>query len=501
MEEYAKTRTPHHSTPLLDAVAAYAANGITRFHMPGHKGGAGAHRALKAHLGEAALACDVTGVEGLDDLHQPGGVIHEAQDLAAKAFGADHSFFLVNGTSAGVQAMILAACRPGDEIIVARNVHKSIIAGIILSGAQPVFVVPHLHPHFGLAMCLTPEQVAEALRRHPRIRAVLLINPTYYGVTADLKRIADLVHAQGKILLVDEAHGPHFRFHEELPVPALEAGADACAQGIHKILGGLTQASILHLKGDRLDPAWVQSVLRLIHTTSASYLLLASLDAARMQIATEGARLLEHALAVARHIREEVNLIPGLHSFGREITGQPWAHDLDPTKVTITVRDLGLSGQQVELILRRQYDIQVELSDLYNILLIVGFGNSPQEGALLVRSLGDLAARAGDFRDPAVTALLARAERAGCLPPLPDLAILPREAFFAPARGVALEEAAGLVSTEIITCYPPGMPIICPGERFTEEVIEHLLIIREAGFRVSGPRDPRLETVRVLAER
>ncbi len=485
------------AAPLVAALKSYARDGVVRFHMPGHKGGAGAPPLLLEALGTAVFRWDVTGVEGLDDLHEPAGVIRAAQELAARAFGADRTFFLVNGTSAGVQAMILAACRPGDEIIVPRNVHKSIMAGIILSGAQPVFLMPEVDRRLGIAMGVAPQRVEEALARHPQARAVMLINPTYYGVTTDLRAIAAAVHARGKPLLVDEAHGPHFRFHEALPEPALAAGADACAQGMHKILAGMTQASLLHVRGDRVDPARLKAALQVIHTTSASYILLASLDAARLQIATDGRALLDRALALAGAIRDEVNAIPGLYSFGAEVLGRPGAAGLDPTKVTVTVRDLGLSGQQVEMILRYRYGIQVELSDLYNVLLIVGFGNTEEDARRLVAALREIAADPAPHRTEAVGGLLRRAEDLG-MPPIPEPATIPREAFFAPSTPVPLEKAAGRIAAEIVTCYPPGIPIICPGERVTPEIVEYLVIMRAAGFRISGPRDPSLHTLQVL---
>lgn len=486
------------ATPLLDALRDYVGQGVIRFHMPGHKGGPGVHERLRRLAGESVFALDVTGVEGLDDLHAPSGILRSAQALAADAFGADHSFFLVNGTSAGVQAMILSTCRPGEPILIPRNIHKSILAGIILSGAEPIFVQPVVDPDLGIAMGVIPEAVAAALDRRPDIRAALIVNPTYYGVSTDLTRVAALVHARGKPLLVDEAHGPHFHFHEALPLPALVAGADACAQGMHKILGGMTQASLLHLRGGRVDVDRVKAVLRVIQTTSASYILMASLDAARMQIATGGRELLDRAIGLAHRVREQVNTIPGLSCFGPERLGRPGAAGLDPTKVTVTVKGLGLTGQQVELVLRHRYGVQVEMSDLFNVLLIVGFGNTDEDADRFLAALADLARMAPQYRSPETDRVLARAEQLGGVPPLPVLDILPRDAFFTPSRAVPLAAAAGRVCAEVITCYPPGIPIICPGERFTPEVIDYLSLMRAAGFRISGPRDPGLATVQVL---
>lgn len=486
------------ATPLVDALRAYAGGGIARFHMPGHKGGGGVHPRLRELLGCAVFAADVTGVEGLDDLHQPDGVIRAAQDLAARAFGADRSFFLVNGTSAGVQAMLLTVCRPGDPILIPRNIHKSILAGVILSGARPVFMVPEVDPTLGIAMGLDPRRVTEGLRRHPDARGVLILSPTYYGVCGDVEGLVAAGRRAGKPVLVDEAHGPHFHFHEGLPPSAFDAGADACAQGMHKIAAGLTQASILHVREGRLDVPRLEAVLRLIQSTSASYLLLASLDAARMQLATRGRELVERALGLAAWVRDRVNAIPGLYAFGEERLGGPGAVAMDPTKVTVTVKDLGLSGRQVERILRYRYRIQVEMSDLFNVLLIVGFGNSAGEAERVVAALEETAARAGEFREERVVRLLERAAAAEVLPPLPELAVLPRDAFNAASVPVPLEAAAGRIAAEVVTCYPPGIPILCPGERVSRDIVAHLRLVREAGFRVSGPRDPSLATLQVL---
>ncbi len=481
-----------HKTPILEALLEYRRQGTVRLHMPGHKGGPGADPILRHGLGGKALALDVTGVEGMDDLHQPGGIIREAQELASMAFGADHSFFLVNGTSAGVHAMILAACNPGDKLLVPRNVHKSILGGIILSGARPVFMQPVIHRELGIAMGLTPGEVESCLARHPDSRGVLVVNPTYYGSTSDLRAIAEVVHRRGLPLLVDEAHGPHFRFHPRLPTPALEAGADACAQGVHKILGGLTQSSIRHVKGTRIDVSRVKAALRTIQSTSASYLLLASLDAARRQMATRGRELLDRALELAEKARSGVNAIEGLYCFGEEMTGLPGIHELDLTKVTITVRGLGLTGYRVEGILRYAYNIQVELSDLYNVLCIIGPGNTADEVERLLGALAEIS-RSNPHRE---ALSLPETE---VLPPIPEQCLPPREAFFSPSTSVKLKKSAGRVCAEVVTCYPPGIPLLCPGELITREVIEHLGLVRRAGARLQGLEDPSLRTIRVLS--
>ncbi|WP_324716013.1 aminotransferase class I/II-fold pyridoxal phosphate-dependent enzyme [Carboxydochorda subterranea] len=485
-------------TPLLDAVVDYWQSGVVRFHMPGHRGGPGADPRITQVMGRDVFGMDVTGVLGLDDLHQPRGVIQEAEELAAEAFGADHSFFLVNGTSAGVQAMILSACDPGDRLIVARNVHKSIIGGLILSGVVPVYVTPEVDTEWGIALGVTPEEVGRALERSPDVRGVLLVSPTYHGVTSDLEAIAAMVHERGKVLLVDEAHGPHFRFHEAFPTPALEAGADACAHGIHKMLSGFTQASMLHVKGDRIDLGRVQAVLRLLQSTSASYLLMSSLDAARMQMATGGHELLDRALSLSRLLRQRVEGIEGVVAF-EPAPGAPGAAGFDPTKVAVLVKHLGLTGHQVERLLRELGPVQPEMPDLFYVLFIVSYANDEDDVQRLAEVLAEIAAHADEHSTPETRALLRAAQPlAADVVRQPVVELPPREAFFGRHRAVGLEQATGRIAAEVVTCYPPGIPLLCPGERITPEVVDFLKLVRSAGASVSGPKDPSLETLEVL---
>lgn len=479
--------------PLLDAVLNYAESEITRFHMPGHKGGRTADDRLMQALGPTTWAMDATGVLGLDDLHQPGGVIQEAQELAAAAFGADHTFFLVNGTSAGVQAMILTACGPGDKIIVGRNLHKSAQAGLVLSGARPVYIQPEVAPDLGISLGLAPDAVADAVRRHPDARAVLLVSPTYYGVASDLAGIARLAHQAGMLLLVDEAHGAHFRFHPALPRPAaLEAGADMAAHGIHKVLGALTQASMLHVKGDRVDLTRVRRVLQSLQSTSASYLLLASLDAARRDAALQGERLLSGPLEWARLLRRGVRSLAPLRTFGRELVGWPGCAGLDELKVNVDVTRLGLTGQQAEALLRRRWGIQAEMSDLSGVLFMLGPGSRRDDVQILLAALAEL------VQEAAAAGTGAEAPALPPLPPLPPAEMTPREAFFRPSEAVPLEESEGRIAAELVTCYPPGIPLVGPGERVTAEVLAQLRLVAEGRLRVSGPADATLRSLRVL---
>lgn len=478
--------------PLAEAVERYAREQVTRFHMPGHKGGKGISPETERILGRRLFELDITGVEGMDDLLQPNGIIREAEELLAQAFGAEASYFLINGTSSGLQALILSTLNPGDEIVVPRNMHKSMVSGVILSGARPVFVTPEVDEDLGIALGVTPEKVAAALKEHPQTRAVLLINPTYYGTTCDLAPIAALAHEKGLPLLIDEAHGPHFYFHEGLPPGALRQGADACAQGAHKILCSLTQSSWLHVQGDRIDRGRLQAVLGVILSTSASYLLLASLDLARLQMVKEGRAVLERTIGLAERLRWGIGELPGLRTFGKEYCGRPGVIGLDPTKVTVSVKGLGLTGQQVELYLRYRHRIQVELSDLYNVLFIVGPGNTEEEVERLLSALRELAHEYAGQR-------VHRAE-VTALPPQPRQVLTPREAFFAQAESVPLALARGRISTETVTCYPPGIPILCPGEEVTPEIIEHIDFMKRNGYRIQGPQDGGLTRLRVVKE-
>ncbi|NLA59831.1 MAG: aminotransferase class V-fold PLP-dependent enzyme [Firmicutes bacterium] len=477
--------------PICEALDAYA--GVTRFHMPGHRGGAGAEPALIARLGPLALERDVTGVPGMDDLHEPHGRIREAEELAAKAFGADRTFFSVGGTTGAIHAMVLGTLSDGETIIIPRNIHKSILGAVILSGAVPAFLKTNYYPYLGFFKGIDAQSLRESVERHPGAKAVLLVNPTYYGTSVDLAPVAEYLHQKGIILLVDEAHGPHFRFHPRLPAPALDSGADAIAQGAHKMLGALTQASYLHVKGNRIDPDRLKGMFRHLTTTSPSYLLLASLDAARRQMVLYGADILEYAINLADYLRCEVNKIPGLSSFGNDISGF-----LDPTKVTITVRELGITGYRAEKFLRERHGIQVEMSDLYNVLVIVSWGNTTADAEKLLRGLKSLTEAVG--RNEVSKDLSTSRNAIPDLPPIPEMALSPRKAVQSSWETTRLEDSRGRISAEVVTCYPPGIPILYPGEVLTDDTIAYLDIMRRLAFGISGPKDTSLETIRVVKD-
>lgn len=484
-----KVRINQNRTPLFDAVKKYIHDEVIPFHVPGHKQGKGL-RELVDYIGEMALRMDVNGMEDLDYANNPTGVIMEAQNLMAHAFGAEHSYFLVNGTTSGVQAMILSTCEPGSSIIIPRNAHKSTIGGIILSGSMPVYVQPEMNTELGITMGVTVESIKKAIRQNPHARAVFVINPTYYGMTSDLKSIVRVAHMHDMAVLVDEAHGAHMSFHDDFPLTAMEVGADMSAASIHKTAGSLTQSSVLLSRGGLISYDRIRQSLGLTFTSSASYLLMCSLDIARKQLAIYGAEMLEETLGLARWARNEINAVKGLYAFGRELAGQSGCADFDETKLGINIRKLGYTGYQVEAILREKYNIQVEMSDLYNILAILSLGDRMEDVEALVNALKELSQ--------------GRIEAAPCaaatMPENPEMIVTPRDAFYNAKKSVKLEEAAGEIAGEMVMAYPPGIPVICLGERITSDMIDYIRLLKEQRCQLQGTSDPRVDHIKVLGK-
>ncbi|MBI2263822.1 MAG: aminotransferase class I/II-fold pyridoxal phosphate-dependent enzyme [Armatimonadetes bacterium] len=468
----------------------------TPFHCPGHKQGKGIPAALLDFVGSSAFALDLTQVIGLDDLHQPTGPLKEAHELASRAYGADHSFFLVNGTSSGNQVMIMAVCDPGDTIIVPRNAHKSVTSALIFSGAIPVYVAPEYDYELGIDHTVTVESIEKALRDNPRAKAVLIVSPTYYGATADLRKLVSLIHDAGKIALVDEAWGPHLRFHPDLPPCATTAGADLVVNSTHKLLSGLTQSSMLHVIGDRVDLGRVESVFRLFMSTSPSCLLLASLDMARMQMATQGKELLSETIRISEEVRTRINRLPGLACFGKEIVGKPGVSGWDPTRITASAKKLGFTGYEVEKIFRDRYNVQFDLSDIFNVIALITIGDRAEDGEKLAAAFEQFAREANTVLHH--KNILETKDRPLELPDWPPQRLSPREAFTSPYETVSLKDSVGRVCTEVVTPYPPGIPILCPGEEVTQWIVDYLLIEMNAGVHIQGPVDPQLGTLRVV---
>jgi arginine/lysine/ornithine decarboxylase len=504
--------------PLISALQTATQWDHAPFYMPGHKRGQGSPAALVNLLGQAALAADLPELPGLDNLFAATGVIQAAQALAADAFGAERTWFLVNGSTGGVEAMILATCSPGDKIILPRNVHRSAISGLILSGAAPIFVQPDYDPELDIAHSLTPAAIAQALAQHGDAKAVMLVSPTYYGVCGNISAIAELAHAHDLPLLVDEAHGPHFAFHPDLPTPALQAGADLVVQSVHKVLAGLTQSALLHRQGHRVDCDRVCRALSLIQSTSPNYLLLASLDAARQQMATTGKELMTRTLALAEEARRRIAAIPYLSVLDAAQVGRtPGFFQLDATRLTVDVSRLSISGFEADEWLCDRGQVIAEIPAQNYLTFIISLGNTPQDIDRLVQGFQQLSRLYPPESEPATTAASSSlfdsqdsfssrdlqdisAGLMPSLPPSPPAPLTPRQAFFAATTTVALEDAIGQVSAELVCPYPPGIPVLLPGEQVTRTAVELLQRVLAAGGLITGCADAQLQTLKVVRQ-
>ncbi|BAY24049.1 Orn/Lys/Arg decarboxylase [Calothrix sp. NIES-2100] len=506
-------------TPLIAALKACATNPHAPFYTPGHKRGEGIAQPLADLLGKAVFGADLTELGNLDNLFAPQGVILQAQQLAAEAFGAKQTWFLVNGSTCGIEAAILATCGTGDKIILPRNVHSSAIAGLILSGAIPIFIHPEYDAGLDIAHSITPGAVQSALQQHPDAKAVLVVYPTYYGVCGDLKAIAQITHQYNIPLLVDEAHGAHFAFHPQLPTPALAAGADLTVQSSHKTLAAMTQASMLHLQGNRIDIDRVNKALQLVQSTSPSYLLLASLDAARQQMALSGKQLMSRTLELAKLARTKISQIPRLSilspplsacSEGLGVRSSGFVA-LDQTRLTVTVSGLGLTGFAAEEILDEKLGVTAEFASEQHLTFIISLGNTQADIEKLIQGLTTLA----EITPPPTPSPQARrggsearefslAGRRGLF--LWDdvfmvgnsVQISPREAFFRTTETLPLEETSDRVCAEIVCPYPPGIPILMPGELITKTAIAYLRQIQATGGFITGCQDLSLSSLKVL---
>jgi len=480
-------------TPLFTALMQHAERQPLQFHIPGHKKGAGMDPEFRRFIGDNALSIDLINIAPLDDLHQPSGVIKEAQELAAEAFGADYTFFSVQGTSTAIMTMIMAVCSEGDKIIVPRNVHKSILSAMIFAGAKPVFLSPVRDRQLGIDHGVTTKSVRRALEIHPDAKAVLVINPTYYGVCSNLKEIVDLVHSYDIPVLVDEAHGALIHFHEKLPMSAMQAGADMAATSVHKLGGSLTQSSVLNVKGGRVNTQRIQAIFSMLTTTSTSYILLASLDASRRQLALHGREMAERAIALSQYAREQIKSIAGLYCFGEDILGAEATYAYDPTKLCIHVHQLGMTGYEAENWLREHYRIEVELSDMYNILCIVTPGDTQESIDTLLAALRKMSEAHYKVREAKEMVVVE-------IPEIPQLSLSPRDAFYGDTEVIPFRESAGRIIAESIYVYPPGIPILLPGEVISQENIDYITEHLKVGLPVKGPEDPSIEHIKVIVE-
>ena len=483
-----ETTSGHHRVPLLAALRRYQASEMVPFSTPGHKLGAGADPELLSLLGAEVFAHDVWLNTGDHER-----VLREAETLAADAWGAERTRFLVNGSTGGNHAFLLAILRPGDEVVIGRDVHKSLLVALMLTGARPIFVSPDLHPELHVSVGLNPAGVAAALDAHPAARLVVLVSPTYWGIVTDIAGIADVAHARGVPLYVDEAWGPHFPFHPRLPLSALASSADGAVTSPHKLLGCLGQGAMLHTRGPRIDHERVAAAVQMTGTTSPSLPILASLDACRRQMVLQGEALLDQTLALAADARDRLAAIPGLRVLTADDVG---GAALDPTRLVVDVTDIGMSGCAVERLLRDCHGVAPEMSDLVGLVFLLTIGDTPRSVDRLVDALGAIAVDQRQKRPHPIEGLM-RSSGDAVAPG--EQALTPREAYFAPTRTVRMSDSVGKVAAEPVIPYPPGLAVLVPGEVVTAAKVAYLARGAAYGMYVTGPVDSTLATLRVVA--
>ena len=477
------------SAPIQEALERMKRARLVPFDVPGHKRGRG-NPELAAFLGSACLDVDVNSMKMLDNLCHPVSVIRDAERLAAEAFRAAHAFFMVSGTTGSVQAMVLSAVGRGDKIIMPRNVHRSAINALILCGAIPIYVNPGIDDVLGIALGMRVEDVAAAIARHPDAKAVFVNNPTYYGICSDLRTITELAHAHGMKVLVDEAHGTHLYFSERLPVAAMDAGADMAAISMHKSGGSLTQSSLL-LCSDSMPLGYVHQIINITQTTSASYLLLASLDISRRNLALRGREVVDKIIDLVAYARDEINAIGDYYAYGRELIDGAAVFDFDTTKLSIFTRPTGLAGIEVYDILRDDYDIQTEFGDIANLLAYVSVGDRPKDIERLVAALAEI--RRNYRKDPSKTLKMEYID--------PVVVCGPQDAFYAEKESLPIARSCGRICSEFVMCYPPGIPILAPGEQITEEILTYIRYAKKKGCQITGPEDMSIQYLNVMTER
>ncbi len=435
------------------------------------------------------MSVDVNSMKPLDNLCHPVSVIKEAEELAADAFGAKHVFFMINGTTSAVQSMVLTACKRGEKIIMPRNVHRSAINALVISGAQPVYVNPGTNDELGIALGMSIKDVEKAILLNPDAKAVLVNNPTYYGICSPLEDIVRLAHKHGMLVLVDEAHGTHFYFNDNLPISAMSAGADMAAVSMHKTGGSLTQSSFLLINND-ISQGYVRQIINLTQTTSGSYLLMSSLDISRKNLALNGQSIFDRVSQLAGYAREEINKIGGFYAYGRELINNDTVFDFDITKLSVHTRSIGLAGIEVYDILRDDYDIQIEFGDIGNILAIISVGDKALAIERLISSMSEIKRlysrdKAGMFDHEYIN---------------PLVAMTPQEAFYAPKISVPIEKSFGKICSEFVMCYPPGIPILAPGEYITKDILSYIAYAKEKGCFLTGTEDIYIKRINVVSE-
>lgn len=474
--------------PIYEALQQMKRDRLVPFDVPGHKHGKG-NPELTNFLGEKCMSVDVNSMKPLDNLCHPVSVIKEAEQLAADAFNAAHAFFMVGGTTSSVQSMIMASVKAGEKIIMPRNVHRSAINAMILTGAIPIYVNPEVDKRLGISLGMSIDQVKQAIIDNPDAKAILVNNPTYYGICSNLKEIVRLAHEHNMLALVDEAHGTHFYFSDDLPMSAMEAGADMASVSMHKSGGSLTQSSFL-LLGPNVNADYVRQVINLTQTTSGSYLLMVSLDMSRKNLALNGEEIFSKVKRLAHYAREEINRIGDYYAYCRELINGDSVYDFDVTKLSIFTLDVGLAGIEVYDLLRDEYGIQIEFGDIGNVLAYISVGDSEANIERLVGALSEIRRR---FKK----------DRSGMLDHEyinPEVVISPQAAFYGEKESLPLMQSVDRVCSEFVMCYPPGIPILAPGEKITKEILDYIQYAKDKGCFMTGPEDMEINNLNVLKE-
>ena len=472
--------------PVLEALEKMKSTRLVPFDVPGHKRGRG-NKELAEFLGQDCLDVDVNSMKMLDNLCHPTSVILDAEKLAAEAFGAENSFFMVGGTTSAVQAMVLSTVKPGEKIILPRNVHRSAINALILCGATPVYINPQVDETLGISLGMKVSEVVDAMEKNPDAKAVLINNPTYYGICSDIETITTEAHKRGMKLLADEAHGTQFYFSSKLPKSAMSVGADMAAVSMHKSGGSLTQSSFL-LIGKNINAGHVHQIINLTQSTSGSYLLMSSLDISRRNLALHGEEIFDGVINLVEYARDEINSLGGWYAYGKELVDGDAVFDFDTTKLSIFTRAVGLAGIEVYDILRDEYDIQMEFGDIANTLAYVSIGDRKKDIERLVSALADI--KRNYRKDPA------KLFKTEYIDPIVDAS--PKDAFYANKKSLPLAETVGKTAAEFLMCYPPGIPIVAPGERITQEILTYIKYAKKKGCQITGPEDMSISRLQII---
>ncbi len=480
------------SLPLAKALDGFLAGEPAYFCIPGHRFERGISDELTKRFGNSVFKYDLTEANGLDDLHHAEGAIKEAQELAAGLYKAKHTRFLVNGTTCGNEALILASASEGEEIIVARNSHKSVIGGIILSGAKPVWIMPRYDEEWGFYTVPGKNEVLSAIKEHPNAKAVFVVSPTYYGNAGNIRELAEVCHENDMPLFVDEAHGAHLYFSKDFPKGALQNSADAVVMSSHKTTGAMTQSSMLHIGSDRVSIQRVDKALKLVMSSSPSYVLMTSLDASRHQMAKDGALIMKKTFDLSMELRSALKKIDGIKVYKGDSEKEILNNNCDPSRVVFSAVKLGITGYDLSDILYEKYGCALEMADAKNVVAVVTAGNTNEDIKRLSDALWDISNKHERVNKKAAAPIKIN---------IPEMAYTPRKAFFLQSEKVPLKNSKGRICAQTISPYPPGIPVIVPGEIINDEIYAFLNYCRKENINIHSDGSMNIDEIEVVIEK